>query len=182
MRLLMEQLSHNMDTIRLDITKLVAIEKELKKKFEAKVGILGDKNNRKDANTNALIGATHEFGAPTKNIKQRSFLRMPLNQKLPEKLTEIGQGLIDNMVTNNIKQQYKKLGIIGENIVHDAFDTGGFGQWAPTKYATTRKKLRAMKYKKWHTESLETAAKHTKILVETRQLEKSISSKVETKP
>ena len=54
----------------------------------------------------------------------------------------------------------KKGGIAGENLIDEAFDTGGFGTWPPISQNTAKKKG------------------NDKILIETDQLHKSRVSKV----
>jgi hypothetical protein len=121
-----------------------------------KVGILGDGNGRSDGEkTNAEIGAIHEFNG-------RSFLRMPLIEHLNNELLD--KGAFDEETLKAIVKEgslvpwMKKAGVIAENVIQKAFDTGGYGKWRPSN----------MKYKK------------TKMtLIETRQLRKAITSKVE---
>ena len=70
--------------VSLNDTKLRMISDELKKKFTVRVGVLGSDNARTEDNeTNASIGASHEFGTMDGKIPERSFLRFPLQEKLP---------------------------------------------------------------------------------------------------
>jgi hypothetical protein len=41
----------------------------------AKAGVLGTGKPREDGASNALIAAVHEFGSPSRNIPERSFIR-----------------------------------------------------------------------------------------------------------
>ncbi len=91
---------------------------------------------------NALKGAQHEFGSITNNVPQRSWLRSPLMTK-KEKLYHIAQKtLTKQMETQTIDATalMTKIGIAGESIVQEAFDTGGFGQWQPLKPKTISRK------------------------------------------
>lgn len=133
----------------------------------ARVGILGDKNIRKDGKSNATIGKKHEFGEITEingamvKLPVRSFLRMPLNTRLFQELE--ASGMFNKAVINEVIEQkiltpwLTKIGIIGEGIVLDAFQTSGFGTWKPSN----------MKFK---------TVKQT--LVESNQLRNSITSDV----
>jgi len=136
------------------LTKLM---KALKKMPTIKVGVLGDGNAR-----NATIGAIHEFGGT--KMPQRSFLRIPISEHLDARLQKAGlldkKALAKIIRIGNMVEPAKKIGIIAEGIVIEAFETGGFGAWKPSD----------MKNKKVHM-----------TLVETQQLRNSITSEVEIK-
>lgn len=134
------------------------------KAVNAKIGILGQGNVRspdsaKSSTSNATVGAAHEFG--TTMLPQRSFLRMPIAEKLPKRLEESGAFTLDALKEvikeGSFEPYVEKMAIAGVAVVLEAFDTGGFGQWKPSN----------MDYKK---------VKQT--LVETHQLRDSISYEV----
>ena len=128
----------------------------------AKVGILGSKTIRPEegATTNAEVGASHEYG--TSKLPQRSFLRMPLNENLQFYLEKSGQ--FDNQTLKEVLKNrdlvpwVKKIAVIAENVVQDAFDSQGFGKW-PASDMTNKK--------------------NHQTLIETQQLRNSITSEVE---
>lgn len=144
--------------------KLDALIKALKVKPPvARVGILsapprksGDKIS---AVTTATIGAWHEFG--TSELPKRSFLRMPIAEHLDERMLVAGAFNVETLKTviqeKRLDEWVKKLGILAEAIVQEAFDTGGFGKWKPSD----------MSRKKVH-----------QTLVETSQLRRAITSEV----
>ncbi len=128
------------------------------------IGVLGSKTNRRgtkvlDGPTNAEIGAKHEFGDD--NLPIRSWLRMPLTEHMQTALES--HGAFDPAVSKKVVKQksivpwLKKVMIIAEYVVIEAFASGGFGKWKPSN----------MKYKKNH-----------QTLVETQQLMRSITSEV----
>lgn len=127
----------------------------------ARVGILGDKNLRtsEGVKSNAEIGARHEFGSGKLPI--RSFLRAPISDKMQSYLESSNafdpQALSKVIKTGSLLEWTRKLGILAESIVSDAFATGGFGKWKPSNMA--RKKVH-------------------QTLVETNQLRESITSEV----
>lgn len=126
----------------------------------AKVGILGKNATRKDGKeTNYEIGKKHEFGED--GLPIRSFLRMPIVEKFPKALQSSGffekKVFEKALASGSLYSIVEKLGILGEVVVLEAFETGGFGNWKPSN----------MKYKKNH-----------QTLVETQQLKDSISSEV----
>jgi hypothetical protein len=125
-----------------------------------KVGILGSSNNRKeDANDNASIGLKHEFG--NEGMPERSFLRVPIAEHFEKRMQDAGAFSAESFEAIKKERSFvgfmRKVGMIGVQIVQDAFDTGGFGKWKPSN----------MKYKKNH-----------QTLVETQQLRNSIISQV----
>jgi phage gpG-like protein len=154
------------DTI--NVTGLDQLCKALKKKPPVtRVGIIGDKNERsaeegeKAAPTNSEIGAAHEYGSPKHNLPQRSFLRVPLIDHLQERMEKkgaVGEAEMKEVLkSGTIVPWMKKIGILAEEIIQDAFQTGGFGKWKQSDM--TRKKVKMT-------------------LVETQQLRDSITSEV----
>ena len=138
-------------------------------KYKIKVGVLGSKVNRKQGDTtqtNAEIGFKHEFGSYQENVPQRSFLRMPLNDKVAEilEMVKLG-GLLLHLVAGDIKQVFKLIGVACENIIGNAFETSGFGNWKSLTAYTIARKIQH----------------NPDPLINTRQLQRSITSKVELK-
>lgn len=110
----------------------------------ARVGILaGGKNNRtpeegqKSAPNNATIGAAHEFGSIGSGMPARSFLRVPISENLDKRL-EASKLLTDEELKQVLKDGslapwLKQVAVEAEGIVLDAFESNGFGKWAPWK-------------------------------------------------
>lgn len=126
----------------------------------ARVGVLGGKNARaKDFQTNAEIGALHEFGGT--KMPKRSFLRTPLTDLLKSWLEKAGM-FDEASLSRVIKERsifpwVKKISVTALDIVLGAFETGGYGKWKPSN----------MDHKKVHM-----------TLVETQQLRNSITEDV----
>lgn len=140
---------------------LKAFKKAKNKPPSGKVGILGTKTNRQDTeNTNASIGAKHELGEA--GMPVRSFLRVPITENLQKYLESAGAFTQDALAKvikdKSLTPWVTSIVLTAETIVHDAFDTGGFGKWKPS----------IMKNKE---------VKQT--LVETQQLRNSITSEVD---
>ncbi len=127
----------------------------------ARVGIMGDKNARSAGSfqTNAEIGAIHEFGG--EHMPMRSFLRGPITENLQKFLEDSGaftkEALAEVVRTGSLIAWMKKVGIVGEQIVSEAFNSGGFGKWKPSNMTHKTNK---------------------QTLVETQQLRNSITSVV----
>jgi phage gpG-like protein len=128
------------DASTVNIKGLDQILKALKAKPPVcRIGILGSTNARqgKSGVTNATVGAVHEFGAPGRNIPQRSFLRVPLTDNLEKYLEQAG-AFDKDVLAEVIKQGsvipwMKKVAATAKQIVGEAFDTGGFGRWPAWK-------------------------------------------------
>lgn len=127
----------------------------------AKIGILGN-NTRNDGESNATIGAAHEFG--TSRVPVRSFLRVPISERLDKELQSSGaftkEALAKVIKEKSTKQWVTNCAIVAQKIVLEAFDTQGFGKWpANTPETMARKKVK-------------------QILTETQQLRNSIEWEV----
>ncbi len=137
---------------------LANLIKSLKTNPQARVGVLGSKNARKDGTSNAEIGAKHEFGE--EGLPIRSFLRVPITEKMQKTLdkADFGEEIIKEIIKEaSLVPIVKKIGVLGEGIVLFGFETGGYGKWKPAN----------MEFKK---------TKQT--LVESEQLRDSITSDV----
>lgn len=158
------QLYLNMPTnikITQDFTKLNQLNKNAKQKLVTKVGILGNKKNRQGSQDNATIGAVHEFGSITKNIPRRSFLNDPLRLKAKEINATLAKSIPANITKNNgMFIVFSQIGAKAEQIVQQAFSTGGFGKWEDLKERSIKAKRSSSK------------------LINTGQLRRSISSSV----
>lgn len=175
--------------ITFDIEKLLAIRSEMRKKYIARVGVLGQKTNRapmeageshesykarvqklkksgavpeSDSKTNADIGLVHEMGSRSMHIPRRSFLEMPLTLKMPEYAATFGAQLMKAIDAGNIKPAFTLLGIKGEQVVQLAFASRGFGVWPANAPSTISRKGSSQP------------------LIDTAQLRRSITSDVVT--
>lgn len=145
---------------------LEELAKALNDKRFVKVGLIGGKGKElhTDSDTNnATIGLVHEMGSKTNNIPQRSFLRMPIEQKKKEIVKFVLAGknkIIKGISKGTLQFLYERLSIGAETQILDAFYTGGFGQWAKLKASTIARKG------------------SSSILIDTGQLRKAITSKI----
>lgn len=114
-------------------------------KYIVRVGILGNQSERMDSTlTNAQVGLIHEVGVPTSNIPKRSFLEMPIRERLAQIIQNVA--VIDDKSVNEIVQDKtnknicEKIGALAVGAVLEAFDTGGFGKWKALQDATVTAK------------------------------------------
>ena len=158
-----------MEDFELDTKKLDVLAKLLKKNSSSlKVGIFGSKahvkkGNSKSTLTNAELGAIHEYGSISRGIPQRSFLRVPISDHLGKELESAGAISPDTLnkiiSEKNMSAWLKKIAVLAEGIVLEAFNSGGYGKWP-----------------KWKNPHYENNA--GMLLVDSNQLRNSITSEV----
>lgn len=137
-----------MADVKLDVSKMKTLLKFLQGGMPGiKVGIMGQKNARKgDIPSNAEIGFTNEFGKMTGHpkIPARSFIRVPLNSHFYDKLVSkksLTKDEFEKAVQSGQADQFaKKVGIVAEETIQEAFATRGWGKWAPNKPSTIKRK------------------------------------------
>lgn len=144
-----------------DFRQLDLFVKGFGTKDVVKVGVLSNKDPRKSGPAgNAELGAIHEFGSYSKHIPARSWLRMPIMQFADEIVAMASKSADYYLSKGDINGILRNLGIACEHVIQRAFATSGFGQWAPNAPSTIRKKG------------------SSKPLIDTRQLARSVTSKV----
>lgn len=144
--------------VKFDMSRLNTFVKFVDDKHVVKVGILWGDNARQEGGnysqkkglrrtkpipsdqTNAEIGAKHEFGSFSEHIPMRSFLRMPLFARSAEIVKEASVGALALLAQGNKVKLLKRLGIACENAIQLAFATHGFNRWAPNKISTAERK------------------------------------------
>lgn len=112
-----------------------------RKKPYVKVGVLGGSRNRRPGEpiTNVELALVHEFGAPSKGIPERSFIRAPFAAKRAEYLKML-RGLVGGVFFKGEMSIEKALAIMGERIAAD-FKKSMPGTPPPNAESTLRKKL-----------------------------------------
>jgi phage gpG-like protein len=147
--------------VKYNLDPLHKFVNEINSKKKVRVGIFGDKDGRqKGAETNASLGAIHEFGSISGGIPARSFLRMPIHMKAKEIIQNTGMAMGALLKEGGMKTILQRLGTACEAVVLQAFDSRGFGKWKANAPATIRRK------------------KSSAPLIDTGQLRRAIASKV----
>lgn len=156
-----------MNTVRSDRRGLTKLRNDVKVllKGRAQVGLFAEHSTRTDGKTNPEIGAYHEqpkdmeFGSTVRKLPQRSFIRMPLMSQLTaNRLKEIPWYRL--LMRDGPKKLLQRFGLMGEEVIQEAFATGGYGQWKPLAVSTIAKKGSSV------------------ILIETAEMRKAIDSRV----
>ena len=110
--------------------------------YRARVGILGGHAARTENGiNNAELGVIQMFGSMTKNIPPRDFLLFPLEHKKRELIRSLGTGSMKNAFQRgDYERMFELLGVKAEEIIQQAFETGGFGRWPANKPSTIASK------------------------------------------
>lgn len=132
------QANFKMDVNKKGIERLLQIAG---KEMYAKVGLLEGKASEDMVE----IGIKHEFGVNADitfkykgkditihGLPQRSWLRMPLMMKKDELkvlITGMLPAILNAGTKDEIEQLLEQIGMYGEKIIQDSFETGGFGKW-----------------------------------------------------
>jgi len=160
-----------MAAVQVKVGKLIKLLNMFKRGFPSvKIGIIGDKAAiiRDDGEhlTNAQIGLIQEFGKHTgkRKIPARSFIVMPLklhlNKYLKNKSSMTEKAFEKSVKAGKTEEFVAKIGLVAEEVIQDAFATSGWGNWAPNRPSTVKRKG------------------SSKPLIDTGELRRSISSKV----
>jgi hypothetical protein len=133
--------SDGQSTVEGDFSQLEAIIAGLKEKHYVDIGVFGTAVTGKGKPI-AEYGAYNEFGSMTRpdHPPKRSFIRMPLQSK-QDKISRYVQGrAMGHIEKANIKAIFVDIGIAGESVIQEAFDTQGFGTWKPNAESTIARK------------------------------------------
>lgn len=174
--------------VKANIDELNKLTRFLKEEYKVRVGILGSKaaaqHDNKSGLTNVEIGTFHEFG--TENMPQRSFLMMPLQEKLSAEIPKMKKYIFKQFFVKKApKQFYMDLGSKALDIIESAFNTNGFGQWKALTSSSRSAWERRAGIAGWRTaRSIASFRKglnkslSRQILTDTRKLRRSISFKI----
>jgi len=145
-----------------DLKKFDQFKKNVLNTKTVVVGVLGsnaDKTHGESSTTNAEIALTHEMGSFSNKIPRRSFLKDPIDFRI-NRIIDKTQELINKYITEQggAEKILTLIGLEGEAIVQEAFETSGYGQWSSLSPSTIE------------------AKKSSAILIDTSQLRSSVTS------
>lgn len=174
--------------VKANIDELNKLTRFLKENYKVRVGILGNKasaeHDSKSGLTNVEIGTFHEFG--TSKMSQRSFLMMPLQEKLSKEIPKFKKYIFKQFFVKKApKEFYQELGSKALDIIEEAFNTSGWGQWKPLTASSTAAWERKVQIRGWQNAKRITTFRKglrlslgRQILTSTGKLRRSISMKV----
>ncbi len=99
------------------VKEIERLAKSLKGKDIVKVGLPKNSNAYPDGTSVIMVGAVHEFGSPTRNIPQRSFLRSTL-QSNKRHYKELFKNLAKAIVQGKMTK-FQALGTVGLKVQSD---------------------------------------------------------------
>ena len=94
------------------IRELEKISNSMKGADSVKVGLPKGSNDYPDGTSVIMVGSVHEFGSPSKNIPQRSFLRATVQEKrrkYKKLFSKLAKNIIDDKL--NVKEALNLLGL-----------------------------------------------------------------------
>ena len=102
------------------IKEIEKLAKSLKGPDLVKIGLPKGSNDYPDGTSVIMVGLVHEFGSPSRNIPQRSFLRSTVNSKKREYkgiFKRLGKKIIDGKIT-----KLEALKLVGLKVQTDVRD------------------------------------------------------------
>jgi hypothetical protein len=134
-----------MSKINVEISPLKEIIENLRglDEHNAEIGVYGGtKRNEKYGNSDLVsVACVHEFGSEDRTIPPRPFLSRPCIMK-KNRIATIYAKSCEKYIDkpNGWAKILNNICYTGEDIVNEAFETGGFGTWPPLKPKTIARK------------------------------------------
>lgn len=90
----------------------------------------------------AEIAAYNEFGSLTRKDRppKRSHIKMPLEQKSDKVAEYVERRAQSHLENGDVMAIFEDIGIAGESVIQEAFDTRGFGSWRENAASTIERK------------------------------------------
>ena len=158
-----------------------ALKKAADSNYHLQIGIFGNKTSRKSGEmTNAEVGFVHEMGSVTRNIPKRSFLWDTFRFHGKELTESLKEATLVLYKMGKVEEYLAVACKAAENMVQKAFDTQGFGQWAPLSYKTLLRKAKGNLFVRMQkaAQDLYEGGHNVAILIKTGQLRRAIASRV----
>jgi hypothetical protein len=135
------QFSDGQSEISGDFSKLEALIADLKEKHYVDIGVFGTAVTPEGMPV-AEYGAYNEFGSITRpdHPPKRSFIRMPLQNHNGKIVEYVGKHAKEHLEAGDVKAIFEDIGIGGESVIQEAFDTRGFGTWKENADSTIERK------------------------------------------
>lgn len=124
-----------------DFSRLEKLIAQLKTKHYVDIGVFKTAKTP-DGQQIAKYGAYNEFGSYTRpdHPPKRSFIRMPLTTKQERIEAYVQKRMRAHLEAGDVKAIFKDIGIGGESVIQEAFDTRGFGTWKENADSTILRK------------------------------------------
>ena len=124
-----------------DFSKIEALIADLKEKHFVDIGVF-ESGVTPGGQSIAEYGAYNEFGSITRpdHPPKRSFIRMPLSEHGDKIVNYVEKHAREHLEASDVKAIFEDIGIGGESVIQEAFDTRGFGTWPENKPSTVARK------------------------------------------
>ena len=122
-----------------DFSQLEELIKGLKEPHSVDIGVFKDAKTP-DGKSVAEYMAANEFGSIERNLPVRSSIRMPLEVKQGEIAAYAEGHAREHIESGDIAAIFEDIGIAGQAKIQEAFDSDGFGTWAPDSDKTIARK------------------------------------------
>ena len=133
-------MSDGQSEIKGNFSRLEDLIKDLEGKHSVDVGVFKDAKTPEGKQV-AEYGAKNEFGTVTEPIiPQRSFIKMPIEAKGEKIEAYTIKHMKEHLENSDVQAIFDDIGIGAESVIQEAFDTRGFGTWAPDADSTIRAK------------------------------------------
>jgi len=134
------QFSDGQSEITGDFSKLEALIADLKEKHYVDIGVFGTAVTSEGMPV-AEYGAYNEFGSISRpnHPPKRSFIRVPLQSGQGKITNYVKKHAQDHLEAGDVKALFEDIGIAGESVIQEAFDSRGPG-WAPNAESTVKRK------------------------------------------
>jgi len=134
------QFSDGQSEISGDFSKLEALIDDLKEKYYVDIGVFGTAVTSEGMPV-AEYGAYNEFGSISRpnHPPKRSFIRVPLQSGQSKITAYVKKHAQDHLEAGDVKAIFEDIGIAGESVIQESFDSRGPG-WAPNAPSTVKAK------------------------------------------
>ena len=134
------QFSDGQSEVMGDFSKLEALIADLKEKHYVDIGVFGTAVTSEGMPV-AEYGAYNEFGSISRpnHPPKRSFIRVPLQGGQGKITNYVKKHAQDHLEAGDVKAIFEDIGIAGESVIQESFDSRGPG-WAPNAPSTVKGK------------------------------------------
>lgn len=126
-------------TITGDFSKLENLIKSLDVDMSVDVGYF-ETAKTPEGKPVAEYMAANEFGSVERKLPVRSSIRMPLESKQSDIASYVERRSPDHIEKGEVEAIFEDIGIAAQSKIQEAFDTRGFGTWAPDSEKTVIRK------------------------------------------
>lgn len=122
------------------------IQEAIASNASVKIGILSNEPLHSEDSLGAVdLGAIHEFGSISRNIQERSFIRLTESQRKDDYEAWVLKNknkIFEAVVKDGLSSILPKIGALWVGYVQNTFFTGGYGKWPKLRPSTYMKRTK----------------------------------------